>query len=129
MKSSKSRAEPKVLALHILIEQKSEGVRAHCLDFDLAVSAKNSEQAMVRMERIIDAHLDYAYMTKSNPVHMAASEIAQKWLDPTPSQMKKSWILELHFGPKKQGRQGKRPVKRSHTFKKYEQNFEQLVCP
>lgn len=122
----KKKVSIKVLALHVLIEYKSENVvRAHCLEFDLSVSGKNDEQAMVRMEGVIENHIQYACATKSNPVHMAASDIQKKWFDPSPSKAKKSWVLELHFGNKMHGKQR---APKSHIVKKYEQNFSQLAC-
>ena len=75
----------KEFPLHVLIEKKQKVVRAHCVEFDLAVTAENSEQAMVRMERLIDCHLKYARENNSNPVYMADLEIVQKWMAP-PSQ-------------------------------------------
>ena len=90
----------KEFPLHVLIEKKQKVVRAHCVEFDLAVTAENSEQAMVRMERLIDCHLKYARENNSNPVYMADLEIVQKWMAP-PSQSSKAWILVLVFADRK----------------------------
>ena len=121
----KKKSIAKILPLHVLVEEKTTGFRAHCLDFDLAVSGANQEQSMVRLEKIIKAHLDYAVVHKSNPVHLASPEINQKWFDKsTASPLKKSYILELHISaPQRKG-----GISRSSFKRKTRQNFDQLVC-
>lgn len=119
----KKKVSSKVLALHVLIEQKSVGFRAYCLDFDLAVSGANQEQAMVRMEKIIKTHINYAVENKSNPVHSASPEINQRWFDKsTMSPLKKSYILELHFSSSR-----RKGVSTSSFKRKTRQNFDQLA--
>ena len=120
----KKKVKPSVLALHVLVEEKPIGFRSHCLEFDLAVSGANQEQAMVRMEKVVKAHLHYAAENKSNPEHSASPEIIQKWFDKsTVSPLKKSYILELHFSASPKGGISTPSFKR-----KSPQNFEQLAC-
>lgn len=129
---SKKKANPKVLDLHVLIEHKSESIRAHCLEFDLIVSGKNTEQAMVRMEKAVKVHLGYACEHKSNPVHFADQAAHDKWFDRSPSPVKKSWILEVRQANKKPSGQRKGSSAMSPVFKSYEQptfdEFGQLAC-
>lgn len=92
-----------VLDVHVLIEEKSKGFRAHCLEFDLAISAGNEEQAMVRMEQLIDKHLLYGFRHGSNPIHKASDEVCQRWFSPNcHSPLKSSYILSLEFKRPKQ---------------------------
>ena len=111
-----------IMALHVLIEEKLGGVRAHCIEFDLALSAANTEQAMVRIERLILKHINYARENKSNPIGIADLEVVKKWLEPSPSPSCKAWILEIHSGSSLKGKSSVASI-----GKKYHQDYARFA--
>lgn len=115
--------------LLVLIEQRSDIFRAHCLDLDLAVSGANEEQAMVRLEKIILIHLQYAKENKSNPLHLADKEIVKRWFEPnSASPLKKSYILIIRFiQPLQRKGSPKKAVKRPRIERRYRESFEKLA--
>lgn len=127
----KKKATVRQIDLHILIEEKSAAFRAYCLEFDLAVSGNNQEQAMVRMENIVFKHLAYAREHQSNPFHLAADETSRRWFEPNiESPLKKSYVLELRFSshPVK-GRANRSSFDRKPRMqRKYRENLDQLAC-
>jgi len=119
----RKKTSTKVLPLHVLVEQNATGFRAYCLEFDLAVSGANQEQTMVRLEKIVKTHINYAVTHKSNPVHPASPEVNQRWFsESTVAPLKKSYILEVHFASQRNG------VRTSSFRRKTRKSFEQLAC-
>lgn len=113
------KATKPILSLHVFTEQEPKGVRAHCLEFDIAVSAPTKETAMMRMERLLDVHLFHATKHKSDPVYLAPAEVQKKWFDLAPKG--DAYILQLfpplHKNPQKVIR---------HKFLKHRQDLQQL---
>lgn len=124
----KKKPEPE-FDMSVLIEQKADIFRAHCLELDLAVSGANEEQAMVRLEKIILVHLQYAIENKSNPLHLADKEIVNKWFEPnSASPLKKSYSLIIRrLQPPQRKGSVKRSVKRPRIERRYRESLEKLA--
>ncbi len=71
------------IILHITKEWKPEigKFSAHCLEFDLVVSAPTEEQLQKRLASVLKAHLDFAHEHNLDPLKKAPEHFWEKLKD------------------------------------------------
>ncbi len=88
-RASKNSAETRY-SFHLVIQQKTTLVLAHCLELDLMASAETEDQAISHLSNLIVEHLKYA-LAKDLPLYSPAP--SDRWAK---IQNQKGIILDVH---------------------------------